>query len=67
MAPDPIPVLRARVTSAAGGVRAVLKQVFADTPTSPGIPADNQATMFMALTCGDAECPHDVDGYACPA
>ncbi|WP_217136920.1 alpha/beta hydrolase [Streptomyces sp. AC558_RSS880] len=43
---------------------AVLKQVFADTPTSPGIPADNQATMFMALTCGDAEWPHDVDGYA---
>ncbi|MBT2412258.1 alpha/beta fold hydrolase [Streptomyces sp. ISL-12] len=43
---------------------AVLEQVFADTPTSPGIPADNQATMFMALTCGDAEWPHDVDGYA---
>ncbi|MGW5464868.1 alpha/beta hydrolase [Streptomyces sp. NPDC003996] len=43
---------------------AVLKEVFADTPTSPGIPADNQATMFMALTCGDAEWPHDVDGYA---
>ncbi|MFF4803279.1 alpha/beta hydrolase [Streptomyces sp. NPDC001351] len=43
---------------------AVLKEVFADTPLSPGIPADNQATMFMALTCGDAEWPHDVDGYA---
>ncbi|WP_225102616.1 alpha/beta hydrolase [Streptomyces sp. CoH27] len=43
---------------------AVLKEVFADTPTSPGIPADNQATMFMALTCGDAQWPHDVDGYA---
>ncbi|MGY0072000.1 alpha/beta hydrolase (plasmid) [Streptomyces sp. QTS137] len=43
---------------------AVLKEVFADTPASPGIPADNQATMFMALTCGDAEWPHDVDGYA---
>ncbi|GAA2286086.1 alpha/beta hydrolase [Streptomyces atrovirens] len=43
---------------------AVLKEVFADTPTAPGIPADNQATMFMALTCGDAEWPHDVDGYA---
>ncbi|MFE0924709.1 alpha/beta hydrolase [Streptomyces mutabilis] len=43
---------------------AVLKQVFADTPKPPGIPADNQATMFMALTCGDAEWPHDVDGYA---
>ncbi|CAL9661458.1 Tripeptidyl aminopeptidase [Streptomyces sp. enrichment culture] len=43
---------------------AVLKEVFAGTPTSPDIPADNQATMFMALTCGDAEWPHDVDGYA---
>ncbi|MZE80621.1 alpha/beta hydrolase [Streptomyces xinghaiensis] len=43
---------------------ALLKEVFAATPTSPGIPADNQATMFMALTCGDAEWPHDVDGYA---
>jgi pimeloyl-ACP methyl ester carboxylesterase len=43
---------------------AVLKEVFADQPTSPGVPADNQATLFMALTCGDAEWPHDVDGYA---
>ncbi|OEJ93139.1 alpha/beta hydrolase [Streptomyces thermolilacinus] len=43
---------------------AVLKEVFADTPTSPGVPVDNQATMFMALTCGDAQWPHDVDGYA---
>ncbi|MET9772950.1 alpha/beta hydrolase [Streptomyces sp. NPDC006367] len=43
---------------------AVLKEVFAGAPTSPGIPADNQATMFMALTCGDAEWPRDVDGYA---
>jgi pimeloyl-ACP methyl ester carboxylesterase len=42
----------------------VLEQVFADTPTTPGVPADNQATMFMALTCGDAEWPHDVSGYA---
>jgi hypothetical protein len=43
---------------------AVLKQVFADTPGSPGVPADNQATMFLALTCGDAKWPHDIDGYA---
>ncbi|WP_369221828.1 alpha/beta hydrolase [Streptomyces sp. R39] len=43
---------------------AVLKEVFADSPSSPGVPADNQATMFLALTCGDAEWPHDVDGYA---
>jgi pimeloyl-ACP methyl ester carboxylesterase len=42
----------------------VLKQVFADTPTTPGVPADNQATMFLALTCGDAQWPKDVDGYA---
>ncbi|MGC9436762.1 alpha/beta hydrolase [Streptomyces sp. WG5] len=43
---------------------AVLTEAFAAPPASPGIPADNQATMFMALTCGDAEWPHDVDGYA---
>jgi pimeloyl-ACP methyl ester carboxylesterase len=42
----------------------VLEEVFTEAPASPGIPADNQATMFMALTCGDAEWPHDVDGYA---
>jgi pimeloyl-ACP methyl ester carboxylesterase len=50
--------------SATAADTAVLKEVFAGTPTSPGIPADNQATMFMALTCGDAEWPRDVDGYA---
>lgn len=44
--------------------KAVLTQIFADAPVAPGVPADNQATMFMALTCGDAEWPHDVDGYA---
>ncbi len=43
---------------------AVLEKVFAEAPVSPGVPADNQATMFMALTCGDAEWSHDVDGYA---
>ncbi len=43
---------------------AVLKEIFAQAPQAPGIPADNQATMFMALTCGDAEWPHDVEGYA---
>ncbi|CAL9629935.1 Tripeptidyl aminopeptidase [Streptomyces sp. enrichment culture] len=43
---------------------AVLKEAFAGTPMSPGVPADNQATMFMALTCGDAEWPRDIDGYA---
>ncbi|MFJ8009560.1 alpha/beta hydrolase [Streptomyces fagopyri] len=43
---------------------AVLQQIFADTPLSPGVPTDNQATMFLALTCGDAEWPHDTDSYA---
>lgn len=42
----------------------VIKQVFAGTPPVPGVPADNQATMFLALTCGDAAWPHDVDDYA---
>lgn len=42
----------------------VLEQVFAETPPTPGVPADNQATMFLALTCGDAEWSHDVAGYA---
>ncbi|TQM03083.1 alpha/beta fold hydrolase [Pseudonocardia kunmingensis] len=48
--------------TAAGG--AVLEQVFAETPPTPGVPADNQATMFLALTCGDAEWPDDVAEYA---
>jgi pimeloyl-ACP methyl ester carboxylesterase len=43
---------------------AVLKQVFADSPSTPGVPADNQATMFLALVCGDAGWSHDIDGYA---
>ncbi|MER5888747.1 alpha/beta hydrolase [Streptomyces sp. NPDC001941] len=43
---------------------AVLKQVLAEPPAAEGVPADNQATMFLALTCGDAEWPQDVDGYA---
>ncbi|MEU9556068.1 alpha/beta hydrolase [Streptomyces fumanus] len=43
---------------------AVLNELLADTPPTPGVPADNQATMFMALTCGDAQWPHDIDGYA---
>ncbi|WP_228989219.1 alpha/beta hydrolase [Streptomyces sp. DH8] len=42
----------------------VLQQVFAAPAPSAGIPADNQATMFMALTCGDAAWPEGVDGYA---
>jgi hypothetical protein len=42
---------------------AVLQQVFAETPATPGVPPDNQATMFLALTCGDAKWSHDIDGY----
>jgi pimeloyl-ACP methyl ester carboxylesterase len=52
---------KGRVTDADS---AVLEQVFAGTPSSPGVPADNQATMFLALVCGDAEWSHDIDGYA---
>ncbi|GAB2487006.1 alpha/beta hydrolase [Promicromonospora xylanilytica] len=42
----------------------VLQQVFAGPPPTPGVPADNQATMFLALTCGDARWSDDVDDYA---
>lgn len=42
----------------------VLRQVFTAPPPPPGVPADNQATMFLALTCGDASWPGDVDEYA---
>jgi pimeloyl-ACP methyl ester carboxylesterase len=42
----------------------VLQQVFAGPPPTPGVPADNQATMFLALTCGDARWSDDVDEYA---
>ncbi|WP_230685153.1 alpha/beta fold hydrolase [Cellulomonas sp. JZ18] len=44
--------------------REVLQQVFAAPPSAPGVPADNQATMFLALTCGDAPWSDDVDEYA---
>jgi hypothetical protein len=43
---------------------AVLQQVFADAPATPGVPADNQATMFLALTCGDAAWSNEVSDYA---
>ncbi|SDG49266.1 alpha/beta hydrolase fold [Lentzea fradiae] len=42
----------------------VLRQVFAAPPPTPGVPADNQATMFLALTCGDAQWPGDVGEYS---
>lgn len=43
---------------------AVLGPLFADSPSEPGVPADNQVTMFMALTCGDVAWSRDVAGYA---
>lgn len=43
---------------------AVLGQILADGPPEPGVPADNQATVFLALTCGDVAWSHDVAGYA---
>ncbi|MEU4445188.1 alpha/beta hydrolase [Actinosynnema sp. NPDC050801] len=42
----------------------VLRHVFTAPPPIPGVPADNQATMFLALTCGDAAWSDDVDEYA---
>jgi len=43
---------------------AVLGQVAAGSPPEPGVPADNQASMFLALTCGDVAWSHDVAKYA---
>ncbi len=41
----------------------ILKQILADTPDTPGVPADNNATMFLAITCGDAAWPTDISTY----
>ena len=42
---------------------AVLQQILAaGGGATPGVPADNQATMLLALTCGDAEWSQDVEG-----
>jgi len=43
---------------------AVLQQVLAPTPAEPGVPADNQASMFMALVCGDASWSTSMTSYA---
>src|SRR6185437_8908817 len=43
---------------------AVLQQVLAPTPAEPGVPADNQASMFMALVCGDASWSTNMAAYA---
>lgn len=42
---------------------AVLRQVFAESPGTPGVPADNQVTVAMALLCGDATWSRDVSSY----
>ncbi len=51
-----------RPLTAAG--TAVLQQVLAPTPAEPGVPADNQASMFMALVCGDASFSSNMAAYA---
>ncbi|MCL2585822.1 MAG: alpha/beta hydrolase [Streptosporangiales bacterium] len=42
----------------------VLRQAFAATAAEPGVPADNQSSMFMALTCGDVAWPRGTATYA---
>lgn len=42
----------------------VVAQIMAPAPEVPGVPVDNQATMFLALQCGDVAWSHDVDAYA---
>ena len=42
----------------------VLQTVFAPSPAEPGVPADNQITMSMALVCGDVAWSKDVAAYA---
>lgn len=43
---------------------AVLQQVLGGSSTDPGVPADNQVTMTMAIICGDASWSRDVESYA---
>ncbi|MFY0573232.1 alpha/beta hydrolase [Cystobacter fuscus] len=42
---------------------ALLQQVFAQGPASTDVPADNQTAVFLALTCGDASWPTDIEVY----
>jgi hypothetical protein len=42
---------------------ALLQQVVAPPPATPGVPADNGASAFLALVCGDADWPEDVSAY----
>ncbi|MCO5990463.1 alpha/beta hydrolase [Actinoallomurus spadix] len=44
--------------------KAVLAQVASTSPAEPGVPADNQTSMFLALVCGDAAWSHDINKYA---
>jgi len=43
---------------------AVFQQILADSPAPAGVPADNQATIFLALTCGDVAWSRDIARYA---
>ncbi|MGA4993624.1 alpha/beta hydrolase [Nonomuraea bangladeshensis] len=43
---------------------AVLRQILADTPAVKGVPADNQATMVLAMLCGDTTWSREVGSYA---
>lgn len=43
---------------------AVLQQALAPAPSEPGVPADNQASLFMALVCGDASWSANIASYA---
>jgi pimeloyl-ACP methyl ester carboxylesterase len=70
---DTLPLLtrfwKAAAALAVGGApteadAAVLQQIFAGTPDEPGVPADNQISMTLALICGDASWTRDVAGYA---
>ncbi|WP_233582866.1 alpha/beta hydrolase [Corallococcus sp. CA053C] len=42
---------------------AVLQMIFAQGPVEAGVPGDNQTAVFLALTCGDASWPTDVEHY----
>ena len=41
---------------------AIIKQAFPATQPTPGVPADNAATIFLSLMCGDVAWPAGIDG-----
>ncbi|GAA2551973.1 alpha/beta hydrolase [Winogradskya consettensis] len=43
--------------------KALIAQALTQPPATPGVPADNQASMFVALMCGDVAWPAGADGY----